>query len=111
MVRWMAWPVHRAAGQAPCRLRWSKAPVARAGPPVEDAPPSDVEFAEYPGEAANSPACAVAGQPGQRDRADLGPVRAVGGVVAGDHGPRTGSAAASAARRRTPSRPGRPRRG
>ena len=37
--------------------------MARVGPPVEDAPPSDVEVTEYPGEAANSPACAVDGSP------------------------------------------------
>src|SRR6478752_6446351 len=51
----MSWPVHRPAGQVPCWLTWSKVPVAREGPPLEDPPPSDVVFTEYPGEAANSP--------------------------------------------------------
>ena len=30
---------------------------------MEDEPPSDVVFTEYPGEAANSPACVVDGSP------------------------------------------------
>ena len=63
MVPCRSWPVHRAAGQAPCRLTWSKVPVARVGPPLEDPPPSDVVFTEYPGEAANNPACVVDGSP------------------------------------------------
>ena len=57
VVPWIFWPAHWLAGQRPCRLTWSKAAVARVGPPVEDEPPSDVVFTEYPGEAANSPAC------------------------------------------------------
>ena len=59
MKPWMDSPVHRAAGQVPCRLSWSKAAVARVGPPVDDDPPNDAEITEYCGEAANSPACAV----------------------------------------------------
>ena len=84
MVPWRSWPVHRAAGQAPCRLTWSKVPVARVGPPVEDPPPSDVDVHRVPGRGGEQPGLRGGRQPGQRGRADPGPVRAVGGVVAGD---------------------------
>ena len=46
MAPWMSWPVHRLAGQVPCRPTWSKAAVARVGPPVEDEPPNDLEVTE-----------------------------------------------------------------
>jgi hypothetical protein len=57
-------PVHARLGQVPCRVRWSKAAVARVGPPAAPARPSDwlVGWA-YWGEVANSPACTVAGSP------------------------------------------------
>src|SRR5579875_594501 len=60
---WMSWPAQRPAGQLPCRLTWSKTPVAKAGPPLADAVPSPFEVTVYPGEAANIPACATRGSP------------------------------------------------
>src|SRR6202044_163001 len=59
-----ALPAHRPPGQAPCRFTWSKTAVARAGPPVDDEPPSELDVTVYPGEAANSPARDTAGNPG-----------------------------------------------
>src|SRR5215469_9329961 len=55
----IASPVHRPdepEGQLPCRLTLSKAPVARAEPPLADDVPSPVDVTVYPGVAANSPA-------------------------------------------------------